>query len=550
MSTQTKQKKQTHKQRVYIFDTTLRDGQQSPGAGMNFEDNIAYADYAHALNIDVLEAGFPSASQLDFQIVHTISERMVNRQSNMIIAGLCQLREAQVLKTMEALKPSLAIGKARIHVYLPVDPNLAQASLGDKNDEQKHIDEVYRLIKIATDQGYEVEFSAEGYSRLADGFDYVAELFKSAVKAGATIINCPDTIGGACEREGDDYFVKNMAKHARIIKETFPDKDIIWSAHCHNDFGLALENSMNAVFDGPARQVEACINGVGERAGNAALEQCVMFIDAFGKQQDAHYYTNININGLKEVSDFIAQKMLPKQPHSPIVGLNATRHTSGGHTNAILNNPLAYQPFDPKSIGSEISFVFGPLSGGNHAKKIIEDFGYVCEEHEKAKIAQQIKDIYHERRKGVTDLELLSAYKKIRAPIKASKIAYGKSEDSSSVTITGQFFDQENLKVELAGENSALAALLNATDKYIPGIEVKDYYAKSLTEAGVRSSSEATIIVSAPNHSAHKGIAKDHDIEISALKAFIEAVNQMYVDANYRTHSESIQINQQEVSHG
>ncbi len=118
------------------------------------------------------------------------------------------------------------------------------------------------------------------------------------------------------------------------------------------------------------------------------------------------------------------------------------------------------------------------------------------------------------------------------------------------MTITGQFFDQENLKVELAGENSALAALLNATDKYIPGIEVKDYYAKSLTEAGVRSSSEATIIVSAPNHSAHKGIAKDHDIEISALKAFIEAVNQMYVDANYRTHSESIQINQQEVSHG
>ncbi|WP_440682029.1 LeuA family protein [Cysteiniphilum halobium] len=545
-----KQIQQPHKQRVYIFDTTLRDGQQSPGAGMSFEDNITYADYAHALNVDVLEAGFPSASQLDFHIVHTISERMAKRKSNMVIAGLCQLREAQILKTMEALKPSVAIGKARVHIYFPVDPNLAKASLGKKNDRQKHIDEVYHLVKIAADQGYEVEFTGEGYSRLADGFDYVTELFKSAVKAGATIINCPDTIGGACEREGNQYFVNNMVKHANIIKEIFPDKDIIWSAHCHNDFGLALENSMNAVFDGPARQVETCINGVGERAGNAALEQCVMFIDAFGQQQDTHYYTDININGLKEVSDFIAQKMLPKQPHSPIVGLNATRHTSGGHTNALLSDPLAYQPFDPKAIGSEISLVFGPLSGGNHAKKIIEDFGYVCEEHEKAKIAQQIKDMYQERRKGITDLELLSAYKKIRAPIKASKITYGKSEDNSSVTITGQFFDQENLTIELAGENSALVALLSATDKYIPGIEVKDYYAKSLTEAGVRSSSEATIIISAPNHNTYKGIAKDHDIEISALKAFIEAVNQMYIDTNYRRHSISIQTNQQEVSHG
>ena len=537
------------KERIYIFDTTLRDGQQSPGAGMSFEDNIKYADYANALNIDVLEAGFPSASQADFQIVRTISERMANRNSTMTITGLCQLREAQMLKTMEALKPSLHIGKARVHVYLPVDPNLAQASLGDKNDQNQHITEVSRLIKIATNQGYEVEFSAEGYSRLAAGFDYVTEVFKAAVKAGATIINCPDTIGGACAREGDAYFVRNMARHAKIIKESFPEKNIIWSAHCHNDFGLALDNSMNAIFEGPARQVEACINGVGERAGNAALEQCVMYVEAFGKQSDAHYYTNININGLKEVSDFIGQKMLPKQPHSPIIGLNATRHTSGGHTNAILNNPLVYQPFDPKSIGGEISFVFGPLSGGNHAKKIIEDFGYICEDDEKAKLAQAIKDIYHERRKGITDLELLSGYKKIRAPIKPIKISYGKSDNGSSVSIAGQFFDEQNIKVEFEGENSALAALLSATEKYLPGIEVKDYYAKSLTEAGVRSSSEATIIISAIKQGAYKGIANDQDIEISALKAFIEAVNQMYVDMHYRKKA-IIDRDQKEVQHG
>ncbi len=524
-----------NKKQVYIFDTTLRDGQQSPGAGMSFEDNIRYADYADALNIDILEAGFPSASQTDFQIVHTISERMRTRGSNMMIAGLCQLREAQLIKTMEALAPSLTINKARIHVYLPVDPNLAQASLGKKNNQQDHINEVYRLIKIAADKGFDVEFSAEGYSRLGDGFDYVTEIFKAAVSAGARTINCPDTIGGACEREGERYFVKNMIKHAAIIKESFPDRDIIWSAHCHNDFGLALENSMNAVFDGPARQVEACINGVGERAGNAALEQCVMFINAFGKQADCEYFTNINIENLKEVSDFIAEKMLPKQPHSPIVGTNATRHTSGGHTNAILNNPLAYQPFNPKEIGSEVSFVFGPLSGGNHAKKIIEEFGYVCEEYEKATIAQQIKDHYHDRRKGITDFELLSAYKAIRAPIKAKHISYGKSqEDKTYLTIDGKFFDQENIQVEIEGKNSALAALVSATESYFPGIQVKDYYAKSLTEDGTNSNSQATIVITADNHEPVKGIATDNDIEISALKAFISAVNQMYIDTQYR----------------
>lgn len=243
------------KQKIYIFDTTLRDGQQSPGAGMSFEDNIAYADLADKLNIDVLEAGFPSASNTDFEIVNTISKRMAERNSNMIIAGLCQLRKNQVEITMDALRPSLAIGKARVHMYLPVDPNLAQASLGSKNDNEQNIKNVYELVKLASDEGFEVEFSAEGYSRLGDTFDYVTNIFRAAVAAGVKVINCPDTIGGACERENDNYFVKNMAKHAEIIKKEFPDRNIIWSAHCHNDLGLALENSMNAVFDGPARQV-------------------------------------------------------------------------------------------------------------------------------------------------------------------------------------------------------------------------------------------------------------------------------------------------------
>jgi len=521
--------------KIYIFDTTLRDGQQSPGAGMSFEDNIKYADLADNLNIDVLEAGFPSASKTDYEIVNTISKRMTEKKSNMIIAGLCQLRKNQVEITMDALRPSLATGKARVHVYLPVDPNLAQASLGSKNDTEQNIKNVYELIKLASDEGFEVEFSAEGYSKLGDDFDYVTNIFRAAVRAGVKVINCPDTIGGSCEREGDDYFVKNMTKHAQIIKDEFPSQEIIWSAHCHNDLGLALENSMNAVFDGPATQVEGCINGVGERAGNASLEQCVMFLNLFGKQNPAGFYNGIDISGFKEISDFIDTKMLSRQLHYPITGLNSARHTSGGHTNAILNNPLAYQPFHPESVGNKLSFVFGPLSGGNHAKKIIQENGYICGEHEKAKFAQEIKDIYHERRKGITDAELIEAYKQIRSPIVVSSIDYGKSNGETYVELNGKFFDNIDYRITDKGQNSALSALLKGIQKNIPSINIADYYSRPLKDTGINSKSETTIMIKAGDDSPIvEGIAIDQDIELSSLKALITATNKLYVEMNFR----------------
>ncbi len=403
--------------RIYILDTTLRDGQQSPGAGMAFDDNLIYADYAHELGVDILEAGFPSASHYDFQIVQAISKKMTEKKSSMTIAALCQLREEQIIQTMNALQPSLACKKARLHTYLPVDPNLMQASLGKLKLKPKHIiDDVYQLIKIAVDAGFEVQFSPEGYSRLQHNFDFTTDVIRAAVSAGARVINCPDTIGGASRFEGENYFVENMKKHATIIAQEFKALSIIWSAHCHNDLGLALENTLTAVFSGPARQIEACMNGVGERAGNAALEQCVMAIHQFGQvasESDA-FYTKINREKLAKISNFIAEKMLIRQPHWPITGENAACHSSGGHTNAIINNPLAYQPFDPQNIGKKIHFAFGPLSGGNHAKNILEQYGFECSEQEKSIIAQAIKNYYSDRRKGITDEEFIEGFMKYR----------------------------------------------------------------------------------------------------------------------------------------
>ena len=175
---------------IYILDTTLRDGQQSPGAGMSFEDNLHYAQLAHNLRIDILEAGFPSASKTDFTIVNQIAKDMAAIKSNMKISGLCQLREDQVHKTMESLAPSLAIGRGRVHIYVPVDPELMPASLGSLAENKPLIVEtVYKLVKIITDGGFEAEFSPEGYSRQRHNFDFTTDVIRAALSAGASIVN-------------------------------------------------------------------------------------------------------------------------------------------------------------------------------------------------------------------------------------------------------------------------------------------------------------------------------------------------------------------------
>jgi 2-isopropylmalate synthase len=514
---------------VKVFDTTLRDGQQCPGAGMSFEHNLEYARLACELRVDVLEAGFPSASEVDFNIVHTICEEVAQMEDKPIVAGLCQLREEQVVRTIEALEPLVKFKKARLHVYVPVDPQLMPLSIGKlANDKDQIVADLSRLTKMAVGAGLEVQFSPEGYSRMAENFDFVTDLIRAAIKAGATVINCPDTIGGASVFEGDEYFVKKMNAHAAIIASEFPDKEITWSVHCHNDFGLAVQNSINGVADGPARQIEGCINGIGERAGNAALEQCIMIIKHFSKSEN-DFYTTVRAEKLQEISDFVSKHMLPRQPHWPVSGDNAAKHSSGGHTNAILKNPMAYQPFDPREIGKDISFLFGPLSGGNHAKSIIEAFGYVCQDAEKAEVAQFIKNQFPQRRKGITDGELLEAYIQYRQPIDVDGVEYSKQSRRSTVRFFGKFFDLEGIiEEENEGRDSALAAVKKAIEKKFGSIRILSHRSQS-DSAGIDACSVSEIEIVDEHENQFKGKGRDHDIEISAIRALVDAVNRAYV---------------------
>ena len=520
------------KQQVIIFDTTLRDGQQCPGAGMSFEDNIHFALLASKLGINVLEAGFPSASKLDFEIVETIAKKLSQEKSSTVVAGLCQLRPEQVEKTLDALKPAMSSKKARLHTYLPVDPELLKASLGEKsNDKNALTKHVYEYIKIATKEGVEVEFSPEGYSKMEENFDWTTDVIRAAIDAGATTINCPDTIGGAHRFQGKEYFVEKIKLHKAIIDKEYPNNSIIWSCHCHNDFGTAVENSINSVFEGPVRQVECSINGVGERAGNASLEQIVMIIKSFSKKDE--FFTNINAQYLKEISDFVSDKMLMRQANYPITGDNSARHSSGGHTNAILKNPLVYQPFDPKDVGNEITFVFGPLSGGNHSQSIIKKRGYICEDREKAKIAQFIKDSYKERRKGITDLELMNAYFDYRAPMKIEDFDYSRKKGEVYLKLSGIFFDnEEGIEKTLPGKDSPLTVLQFCIEEKMPGIQLKHYSSEADSES-IHAKSISSIHISYKKE-VYTGKGVDEDIEVSALKALINSVNFAYIENKYK----------------
>jgi 2-isopropylmalate synthase len=521
---------------VKIFDTTLRDGQQCPGAAISFEQNLEYARLAHEARVDVLEAGFPAASKLDFSIVQTIANEISVAADSPVIAGLCQQRREQVERTMEALTPTLRYGKGRVHIYLPVAPALMEASLGARGERTEElVREAYDLCLLACQAGFEVEFSPEGYSRIGENFDFTTDVIRAAVQGGASVINCPDTIGGGCWLQGPNYFVTMMNRHAEIIAREFPSRNLTWSAHCHNDFGLALHNSLSAVLHGPCTQIEGCFNGIGERSGNVALEQAILALAHFGALQgdERVYSTGVSLDKIQGLSNFVARYMLPRQPHWPITGENAARHSSGGHTNAILNDPLAYQPFDPREIGTEISFVFGPLSGGNHAQSIIEMAGYRCDDGEKAAIAQFIKTLYQDRRKGVTDAQVMEGYFEYRKPINIERYEYSKSGGRSEITLVGQFFGfNGETRESYDGRDSALACVKKAIDGYLPGLQLQSYQSVS-DMPGISANSVSTIVLTDTEGRIFKGQGVDEDIEISAMKALIDAVNRAYVERNF-----------------
>ena len=521
---------------VFIFDTTLREGQSCPGAGMGLEANLEYARCAARFGVNVLEVGFPSSSSLDFHTVSTVVNELASERSGPTLAALSPLSDQAIERTLEALAPVTSQGRGRLHLYIPIDLQLLNFSI---NDAPSSTEDVLKLMDVhiskAVKEGVEVQFTPQGYSRPGLHEQFTTEMLRVAVGAGAGIINCPDTVGCAYPYEGEHYFVNRMRTHAALIQEEFPERQIVWSTHCHNDFGLALANTLNAVFHGPVRQVQGCFNGIGERAGNAPLEQIVLALKHFiDRAQERKFTTSVKPIYIQQISDFVSQHMLPRQPHWPISGENAARYSSREQAEAFLRDNNAYQPFKPEDTGNKVTLLFNHQSGGAHVRAIISSAGFACDEAESSTIADYVKSKYEERRKGITDAEVIKAYFEYRKPIQIKSFDYSKTAGRAQLILNGVFFQEEGaLEYAGVGEDSVLAVLQAAIEAYQPGYEISSHQSQS-EGRDISAQSVSRIIITNSDGVEFIGIGKDRDIEIAALKALIDATNAAYIDQHYR----------------
>ncbi|HQT89076.1 MAG TPA: 2-isopropylmalate synthase [Acidiphilium sp.] len=343
--------------RVIMFDTTLRDGEQSPGFSMNLDEKLRMAEALAELGVDVIEAGFPIASPGDFESVRKIAETV----KGPVIAGLARSGRDDILRAAEAVKPA---ERKRIHTFISTSPLHMKYKLRMEPDAV--LEAVTRSVELARDYTDDVEWSAEDGSRTDP--DFLARCVEAAIRAGATTINIPDTVGYAVP---EDIFRIFGELRARV-----PGAErVIFSTHCHNDLGLAVANTLAALRAG-ARQIECTINGIGERAGNAALEEVVMAIRT--RPDAAPYKNNIETTRILRSSKLLATITgFDVQPNKAIVGRNAFAHESGIHQDGVLKNAATYEIMTPESVGwQKTSLVMGKHSGRAAFRDKLRALGY------------------------------------------------------------------------------------------------------------------------------------------------------------------------------
>jgi 2-isopropylmalate synthase len=375
--------------RVIVFDTTLRDGEQSPGFSMNIDEKLRMAETLAELGVDVLEAGFPIASPGDFESVLRIAQSI----KGPVIAGLARTARDDILRAAEAVKPA---ERKRIHIFLSTSPLHMKYKLRMEPDAVLEL--ARSSVTMARNYADDVEWSAEDGTRTEP--DFLCRCVEAAIKAGATTINIPDTVGYAVPED--------MTRIFEMVKTRVPGADkIILSTHCHNDLGLAVANTLAAVRAG-ARQIECTINGIGERAGNAALEEIVMAIRT--RPDTAPYAHNIETTRILRTSKLLATITgFDVQPNKAIVGRNAFAHESGIHQDGVLKNAATYEIMTPESVGwQKTSLVMGKHSGRAAFRDKLNALGYGDLGDNALQVAfQRFKDLA-DRKKIVYDEDIVA----------------------------------------------------------------------------------------------------------------------------------------------
>ncbi|MBR7033325.1 MAG: 2-isopropylmalate synthase [Clostridia bacterium] len=503
--------------KISFFDTTLRDGEQTPGVHLSVERKVDIARRLEKLGVDVIETGFPASSKSDFEATARIAG-----ESGAVVCALARANDSDVKIAADALSGAK---KPRIHVFIATSDIHLEKKLGITREEA--IGAVKSSVSLAASFGAEVQFSAEDATR--SDREFLVKIFTEAIRAGASVVNVPDTVGYAVPEE--------FAALITYLKENVPGADSVrWSVHCHDDLGLAVANSVAAVYAG-ADQVECTVNGIGERAGNAALEEIAMILTMRGKEADIGH--GIVTREITSASRFVADVTgIRPAPNKAVVGVNAFNHASGIHQHGIINDRHTYEIMDPRDVGlDESTITLGKLSGRHAFAERAKALGYDLAKNGINAAFSRFKEIA-EKKDALTDEDvraIISEYLdglegKFR--ISSFQIQSG-NKIKSMALITLSAGDEEY--TEAAPGDGPVDASFNAVNKiaapFIGGgdVDLLSYGITAVTE-GADALGEAKVRIRS-GEAVFTGRGVSTDIIKASIKAYLNAMNKLIAAA-------------------
>jgi 2-isopropylmalate synthase len=500
------------KDQLIIFDTTMRDGEQSPGASMTKDEKLRIARQLERLRVDVIEAGFAAASPGDFDAIRAVAEAV--REST--VCSLARASESDVRRAGEAIKPAV---RGRIHTFIATSPIHMEKKLRMSPDQV--VEAAVKAVRWAREYTDDVEFSAEDAVR--SDFDFLCRVFDAVIAAGAKTINVPDTVGYSIPEQ--------WGERMRLLIEKVPNADkVVWSTHCHNDLGMASANSLAAVLNG-ARQVECTINGLGERAGNAALEEIVMAVrtrkDLFPVE------TRIDASQIVATSRLVSQITgYVVQPNKAVVGANAFAHESGIHQDGVLKHRETYEIMRAEDVGWNANKLsLGKLSGRNAFKTKLQELGIEVGSEEALNaafgrfkaLADKKREIFDE------DVQALMSDENVAAEIEHYKLVssmfHSETGEAPLARLTLAVGGTER-KAEATGSGPVDATLRAIESVAVSGAELLLYSVNAIT-TGTDAQGEVTVRLTKAGRIVN-GQGADTDIVVASAKAYLNALNKLY----------------------
>jgi len=497
---------------VRIFDTTLRDGEQAPGFSMTAGQKLRMAEQIAAMGADIIEAGFAAASPGDFDAIHGIAEHI----DGPVICSLSRATSGDIHASGKAIAPAK---KQRIHTFIATSPLHREYKL--KMSKNEILDRAVAAVKLALEYTDDVEFSAEDAIRTER--EYLKEVFEAVIEVGATTINVPDTVGYTTPEEIQDLF--------EYLSQIKGADQVILSTHCHNDLGLAVANSLAAVRGG-ARQIEGALNGIGERAGNSAIEEVIM---ALKTRQD---FFNVEMNNISTQQIYGASKLLstitgnPVQRNKAIVGKNAFAHESGIHQHGVLANRETYEIMKPEDIGiAEDNIILGKHSGRAALKARAEKLGFTLADNQLQSVFVEFKKLADEKREVFdSDLEALILGQAVGSAgpwaIESLYVSAGSDQGrrpEATVKLSHDDGRVETAIIEAAGPaNAAFMAISKITG--VP-MHLESFSVQSVSE-GEDAMAEATVRVRTEFES-YQGMGLSTDTILAGAKAYLDVINRI-----------------------